>query len=498
MEQGIPDHQAQAPVSGQSSAGSTAQQAPTRASSRSRAAARKKRFLTLGLPILIVMALLLGVGGFFVWQQLDHADAKSSYEAAQEDVLTAIQRDKDAVSSREAAKNRLAEAVLNAEQVLQVSDESLVDQPSLTALAELHGAMEREYEPLLRTYATDGPFSETLGETPLRRPASVPESVGVENPSTEQYRDWTAQLQEWAAGYNQSAETHETEATGYLGSAEELGISVQHLYQETGAQAAALLTEHTGASETAKARITAAATALTTAGVGAEASLLADYIAAAKNLRTSAAVEAFKARINGSDPGSIDDPNAINVVSNKKRPLNPVSHVPRDLVRATGLNNPSNLQLRAEAARALEVMSQDAQAAGITLFLHSAYRSYDRQYTLYHGYVASRGQAWADGQSARPGHSEHQLGLAADLGSVGEGCGVLECFKDTRGGKWLAANAYKYGYILRYPNGERATVGFDFEPWHYRYVGVDVSYDMHNRGIINLEDYYELPAAPTY
>ena len=85
----------------------------------------------------------------------------------------------------------------------------------------------------------------------------------------------------------------------------------------------------------------------------------------------------------------------------------------------------------------------------------------------------------------------------ADLDD-GTGCNLSVCFKDRPGGIWLAANAWKYGFILRYGDGWHPIVGYTFEPWHYRYVGVDVATDMHEKGIKTLEEYYGLPAAPDY
>jgi D-alanyl-D-alanine carboxypeptidase len=136
-------------------------------------------------------------------------------------------------------------------------------------------------------------------------------------------------------------------------------------------------------------------------------------------------------------------------------------------------------------------------AAGITLRMSSAYRSYARQQTIYNGFVAREGVAGADTHSARPGNSEHQTGLVVDLDD-GTGCNLSACFGTRPGGIWLAENAWKYGFILRYGNGWQPIVGYTYEPWHFRYVGVDVSTDMHNRGILTLEEYFGLPAAPDY
>ena len=114
------------------------------------------------------------------------------------------------------------------------------------------------------------------------------------------------------------------------------------------------------------------------------------------------------------------------------------------------------------------------------MLAQSGYRSYELQENLYTGYVASHGQESADLESAKPGHSEHQLGLAMDLsidGTLDESFGLTEQFD------WLQENAYKYGYILRYPKDKVYMTGYAYEPWHYRYVGVEAATIIHNEDI---------------
>ncbi len=134
---------------------------------------------------------------------------------------------------------------------------------------------------------------------------------------------------------------------------------------------------------------------------------------------------------------------------------------------------------------AFEEMKQQASAEGISLSIVSGFRSYSYQRSLYNRYVQEDGQAAADTYSARAGHSEHQSGLAFDLNWVDN------AFKDTNEGIWLAHNAYKYGFILRYPENKTNETGYIFEPWHYRYVGVDLAERLYNNGDwITLEDYF--------
>ncbi|MBK0418405.1 M15 family metallopeptidase [Leucobacter sp. CSA1] len=192
----------------------------------------------------------------------------------------------------------------------------------------------------------------------------------------------------------------------------------------------------------------------------------------------------------------LDTPESITVVVNKQRPL-PEGWEPQDLVMPAGIANTNGQPMRAEAAQALETMYAEAAAAGYPFVITSAYRSYDMQVGLFDSYVARDGVAAAETYSARAGHSEHQTGLAADLDD-GSGCAFMSCFGETPTGVWLAENAHRFGFILRYHQGAEPVVGYMYEPWHFRYVGVDVATDMMNRGEQNLETYFGLPAAPTY
>jgi D-alanyl-D-alanine carboxypeptidase len=156
------------------------------------------------------------------------------------------------------------------------------------------------------------------------------------------------------------------------------------------------------------------------------------------------------------------------------------------------------MHVQQAAATALEAMFSAASADGVELRLDSGYRSYTEQTSLYNYYVNVQGQATADEQSARPGHSEHQTGLAVDIGNADATCSVQQCFADTPGGKWLAANAYKYGFLLRYTDAKTAITGFAGEPWHFRYIGKQLAEEMRRKNILTLEEYFKLPAAPDY
>ena len=195
---------------------------------------------------------------------------------------------------------------------------------------------------------------------------------------------------------------------------------------------------------------------------------------------------------------SIDDPTSIWVIVNKRRPLIAASCVPPDLVDVPVAHTWSPL-LRQEAPKALVSLFNAADAeAGLALASNSAYRGCNAQVRVYNQDVASNGQTFADTSTARPGFSEHQTGLAIDIGAASGRCSLNTCFADTAEGQWLAANAWHFGFLLRYPADKVEITGFAFEPWHYRYIGVDLAAEMYNMGVTTLEEFFGLPAAPDY
>lgn len=134
------------------------------------------------------------------------------------------------------------------------------------------------------------------------------------------------------------------------------------------------------------------------------------------------------------------------------------------------------------ALESFQKLASDAALLGLKIECTSGYRSYEWQETIYNNYVASDGVLNADTYSARPGHSEHQTGLAIDVNSISNDfIGTPEC-------EWLAQNAHRYGFIIRYPEGKEQYTGYQYEPWHIRYIGVDAATAVYNSGLC-LEEY---------
>ncbi|MBC1598585.1 D-alanyl-D-alanine carboxypeptidase family protein [Listeria seeligeri] len=171
----------------------------------------------------------------------------------------------------------------------------------------------------------------------------------------------------------------------------------------------------------------------------------------------------------------IENQENILVLANKDYSLQP-SYTPPDLVRPNvtfsfGEEQVEKAQMRKEAGTALEEMFQAANEDGYKLFAVSGYRSYKRQQEVFQAEVNSKGDTKAREAVAYPGTSEHQTGLAMDISSESQSYELTEAFGTTPEGKWLEDNAHNYGFILRYMKGREDITKYQYESWHYRYVG---------------------------
>jgi len=161
----------------------------------------------------------------------------------------------------------------------------------------------------------------------------------------------------------------------------------------------------------------------------------------------------------------------------------PKGYVPPDLVAITraGLSGGGSIRLIAIAD--LKALAGAGRKAGVRLAVESAYRSETRQRRTYAGWVGASGEAEARRFSARAGHSEHQLGTAIDFKAAGGGSPWAQAFARSRQALWLAANAWRFGWIQSYPRGAETQTCYGGEAWHYRYVGRDVAADVHTSGM---------------
>lgn len=189
----------------------------------------------------------------------------------------------------------------------------------------------------------------------------------------------------------------------------------------------------------------------------------------------------------------LENPGAIDVLVNRINNL-PNTYAPTDLIKITEvptvLSNPEVNQLREPAYNALKNLFAAAKEEGYKLFARSGYRSYNTQVSLYSSYVANHGKAAADTFSAKPGQSEHQTGLSMDITCEAMNFQLDDTFGETQEGKWVAENAHKYGFIVRYPKGKEDITGYMYEPWHIRYLGIDLATEVYESGL-TLEEYFE-------
>lgn len=194
---------------------------------------------------------------------------------------------------------------------------------------------------------------------------------------------------------------------------------------------------------------------------------------------------------NASGENVVTNPNDILVIANKERNL-PSDYEPSDLVAPdipfVFKDSPVRF-MREVAAKHLEDLFAAGNDAGFKFYGRSGYRSYDIQKSLFDRYVDAKGEEAANKSSARAGQSEHQTGLTMDVTSQIVDLQLTESYGDTPDGMWLAENAHKFGFIIRYPKGKESVTGYQYEPWHIRYVGIDTANKIYDLNI-TLEEYF--------
>lgn len=166
----------------------------------------------------------------------------------------------------------------------------------------------------------------------------------------------------------------------------------------------------------------------------------------------------------------------VDALVNKYHKL-PSNYEAKDLVTLSKTYSSRGHKIKKAASEPLMKMIDAARADGLNLLVISGYRTESTQRGLFNNSVKRHGMDHALIYSAKPGHSEHQLGLAVDLNST------EESFDQTKEYKWLKANSYKYGFIERYPKGKEFITGYGYEPWHYRYLGVDLATKVYTENV---------------
>ncbi|MGG4264062.1 M15 family metallopeptidase [Peribacillus simplex] len=189
---------------------------------------------------------------------------------------------------------------------------------------------------------------------------------------------------------------------------------------------------------------------------------------------------------------TLANPESIPVLVNKQYSL-PENYKPNDLIYPKVdfifQDKIEKRMMREEAGKALEKMFQAAAKENMHFAGVSAYRSHQTQIAVFNNYVAKDGEEKAKTYSAMPGTSEHETGLAIDVTTQDGTCAAQDCFGDKNEAIWLAEHAHEYGFIIRYPEGKENITGYKYEPWHIRYVGIDVATEIFETKS-TLEEYY--------
>lgn len=166
-------------------------------------------------------------------------------------------------------------------------------------------------------------------------------------------------------------------------------------------------------------------------------------------------------------------PNSLWTLVNKLNSL-PENYEPSGLT-VPNVTKAYSIAVREDIVEPIESMFAAASSEGVSLILASGYRSYETQNKLFNDAARSVGYQRANESIALPGQSEHQTGLSVDLAASNNNCYITSCFADTNGGIWLAKNAHRFGFTLRYPENKEQITGYIFEPWHFRFVGIDLA-----------------------
>jgi D-alanyl-D-alanine carboxypeptidase len=211
---------------------------------------------------------------------------------------------------------------------------------------------------------------------------------------------------------------------------------------------------------------------------------------ASASLQLSAASNELAAPL-AKKPNPPRDPSQTNVMVNKQYPLVPKKYVPR-LTSVPG----TGIRLQPTAAKAYKKLVAAARKDGVSIKLVSGYRSYAVQERLLDQYTRAYGSAYATRIAAAPGTSEHQTGLAIDVGNHNPSCALQACFAKTKVGSWMAKNATTYGFILRYPRGMENVTGYNYEPWHFRYLGTTQAKAVSRTKAKTLEHFYGVASSP--
>ena len=389
----------------------------------------------------------------------DNAKARAAFDEALAEWVASGEAVDESASAFSAAQTDAIAAVAEASTVIEVTNaEMLQDSATLDAL---RASLDALVAAGLLTIAAPGEVTATTTAPDPRSTPDVPEGREAQLAQAQSLTEDTAHLTETADTSEQSTSELEAATTAAL-------ADIDAVVASAAAHGAAVEVPSLASQET-KDAYAAAVAALGDPAAGSASQRIGAYQQSWTAVQDSqAAAEAAQARGNsgGGDDGV--QPTYINgiLIVNKTYRL------------PSWYGN----GLTGDTLAAFERMRAEAASVGHNLWIASGFRSYATQVKVYNSYASRDGSAAADRYSARPGHSEHQSGLAFDLNTI------TEAFGYTPEGQWVAANAHRFGFIVRYPQGKEGVTGYIWEPWHLRYLGVDTATAVYNSGL-SLEEY---------
>lgn len=390
----------------------------------------------------------------------DNAKARAAFDGALADWVASGDTVDESIASFGAAQADAVAAAVEGSKVIEVTNPEMIDDSA--TLDALHASLDALVAAGLLTIAAPGDVTAEASEPDPRSTPAAPEGRDDQLAEAQKLASDTTRLSETAASTEQL--TSELEAATATALADIDAVVASAAAHGAASEAPSLASQET------KDAYAAAVTALTDPASGTASERIGTYQQAWTAAQDShAEAEAAQARNNNTE--SVDDdiqPTYINgiLIANKTYRL------------PSWYGN----GLTGDTLAAFERMRAEAASLGHNLWIASGFRSYATQVKVYNSYASRDGTAAADRYSARPGHSEHQSGLAFDLNTI------TEAFGYTPEGQWVAANAHRFGFIVRYPQGKEGVTGYIWEPWHLRYLGVDTATAVYNSGL-SLEEY---------
>ncbi|WP_434969386.1 M15 family metallopeptidase [Microbacterium sp. bgisy207] len=388
----------------------------------------------------------------------DNAKARAAFDDALSAWTSAGEAMDASAASFSAAQSDAVTVAAEASRVLEVTDPEMIDDSA--TLDTLRASLDALVAAGLLTIVSPGEVTASPSEPEPRSTPAAPEGREAQLAQAQALSAQATRLADAAAGTERSVTELESAADTTRG-------RIEAVVAAAAAHGAAAEVPELATQETKDAYATALG-ALADPAAGSASDRISAYQSAWTAVEDShAAAEAAQSRGGGSTDDDIQPTyvNGILIVNKTYR-----------------LPSWYGNGLTGDTLAAFERMRAEAASLGHNLWIASGFRSYSTQVSVYNSYASRDGSAAADRYSARPGHSEHQSGLAFDLNTI------TESFGYTPEGQWVAANAHRFGFIVRYPQGKEGVTGYIWEPWHLRYLGVDVATAVYNSGL-SLEEY---------